>query len=243
MRRLVILTLALATRAFSADPMTDIRTALARLGAASTVRGTLEVTSVESTEDEAPQNGKAVVGFEAGGDGLRILYPHSALSQADQEARDESADPERPTPTRNGVRRLRPLHVAELVNAGSALNVMLESCTFAGARPTIYQAKPARLLTFKFTPKMSKSQAKHVKKFDGTVSLWIGDDGVPLAAERISNIKASFLLMSFENNRKESWTYARVADRLIATRYQENVKTDGMGQHNSSQLIEVLRIE
>ena len=243
MRKVAVLMLAAACPAFAADPLTDLRSALAQLGATTAIRGSLDLTSVESTEDEKPQNGKAVVGFEADAAGLRITYPRAALTQADQEAREEAADPERPMPTRNGVRRLRPLHVAELLNAASALSVMLESSTFAGARPAVYQGKPARLLTFKFTPKMSKAQAKRVKKFEGTVSLWIGDDGVPLAAERNAYTKASFFLISFESDRKETWTYAHIADRLVAVRYQESVKSDGAGQHNSSQLTEVLRIE
>jgi hypothetical protein len=35
----------------------------------------------------------------------------------------------------------------------------------------------------------------------------------------------------------------RTGDRLIATRYEESEKSDGFGQHNTSQTTEVVRIE
>jgi hypothetical protein len=245
MKRFAVPALALAIPALAAaDALTDIRTTLGQLGATAPLHATLEVSSTaRSDEDEKPESGKASVGVEADASGLHIVYPRTTLMLADQEARGESIDPERPTPTRNGVRRVRPLHVAELVDGASALSVTLEGAALTGARPSNYHGKPARLLTFKLAPKISKATSKHLKKFEGSLSLWVGEDGIPLAAERTIYVKASFLLMSFESNHKENLTYTHLADRLVVTQFEETDKTDGMGQHTSSQVTEVLRIE
>jgi len=230
--------------AAAADGLTDLRLTLSRLAATTPVHGTLDVTStVRSSEEEKPNDGKASVGFEIGEQGLHIIYPRAMLTQATQEARAEARDPERTTPVRSGASHIRPIHVAELLDGAAALSVVLESAQFVQARPATFSGRPAHLLSFKLAPKMSKSESKHVKKLEGALSVWVGDDGTPLAAERSISVKASFLLMGFESEQKQSWTYARNGDRLVVVRYEANEKSDGMGQHSTTHTLEVVRLE
>ena len=230
--------------AAAADGLTDLRLTLSRLPGTTPVHGTLDVTStVRSSEEEKPNDGKASVGFEIGEQGLHIIYPRTMLTQATQEARAEARDPERTTPVRSGASHIRPIHVAELLDGAAALSVVLESAQFVQARPATFGGRPAHLLSFKLAPKMSKSESKHVKKLEGALSVWVGDDGTPLAAERSISVKASFLLMGFESEQKQSWTYARNGDRLVVVRYEANEKSDGMGQHSTTHTLEVVRLE
>lgn len=227
-----------------ADALTDLRSTLGQLAATTPVHGSFELTSTSTNSDEEqPFNGKVAVGFEAGEAGLRILYPKATLLQATQEARTEAVDPDHQTPARSGMSRIHALHLAELLDAAAALGVELQSAQLVEARPSNYRGKAARLVVLKLTPKMSKGTAKHVKKLDASMSLWLGDDGVPVASERVVTLKMSFMLIGFENDQKESWTYQRAGDRLLATRYDETQKNDGFGQHGSSQVSEVLRLE
>jgi len=228
----------------AADGLTDLRATLGRLPAATPAHGTLDVTSTSrSNEDEKPDEGKVTVGFEIGESGLHIIYPRAMLAQATQEARAEARDPEKSTPVLNGANHVRPLHVAELLDGASALSILLESAQFVQIRPANLGGRPVRLLSFKLIPKMSKSQSKHVKKIDSALSVWVGDDGTPLAAEESMSIKASFLLISFEADQKHHWTYARNGDRLVVTRFESNDKSDGLGQHSTSRTVETVRLE
>lgn len=227
-----------------ANALTDLRASLAQLPATAPLRGLFEISSTIRSNEEAQDDvGKATVRFEVSEAGLRILYPHSMLAQANQEARSEAVDPDRQTPTRSGVRHIRPLHLAELLDAAAALSVTLESAQLMETKSANYGGRSARLLMMKLTPKLSKGSAKHVKKLDITFSVWLADDGVPLAAEQITSTKASFLLISFQNEQKESWTFTRVGDRLVTTRFEETQKADGLGQHESSQTTEVVTVE
>jgi hypothetical protein len=228
----------------AADGLTDLRATLGRLPATTPVHGTLDVTSTaRSNEDDKAEDGKASVGFEIGDGGLHFIYPRVMLAQATQEARAEARDPERPTPIRSGTSHVRPLHVAELLDGAAALSVLLESAQFIQMKPANLGGRPARLLSFKLNPKLSKSESKHVKKLEGSLSVWVGDDGTPLAAEESISVKASFLLISFESDQKRNWTYARSGDRLVAIRYEDNDKSDGLGQHSTSRTVEVIRLE
>jgi hypothetical protein len=188
-----------------ADGLTDLRAALGRLAATTPLHGTLDVTSTSKSNDEDKANeGKASVGFEIGEGGLHIVYPRPMLALATQEARAEARDPERATPVRTGASHIRPLHVAELLDGAAPLGILLESAQLLQMKPATFGGRPARLLLFKVIPKMSKADSKHVKKVDDSLSVWLGDDGTPLAAEQSMSAKASFLLISFEVDQKES---------------------------------------
>jgi hypothetical protein len=244
MRRYVSLFVLLVPAIAAADGLTDLRATLGRLPATTPVHGILDVTSTSrSNEDEKADDGKASVGFEIGESGLHIIYPRAMLAQATQEARAEARDPEKSTPVRSGTSHVRPLHVAELLDGAAALSILLESAQFVQTKPTNLGGRPARLHLFKLSPKMSKSESKHVKKIESALSVWVSDDGTPLAAEETMSIKASFLLISFEAEQKHNWTYGRNADRLVATRYEFNEKSDGLGQHSTSRTVETVRLE
>ena len=242
MRRLgLILFLALSARA---DGLTDLRATLSQLAATTPVRGTFELTSTFAGSEEAqPFHGRAGVSFEVDDAGLRILYPKSSLQQAAAEARTEATDPDRQTPARSGMSRVRVLEVAELIDAAGMLVTDLVNAQLVETKAAIYAGKPARLLAFKLTPKFSKGSAKHMKKVDAALSVWVADDGVPVAAERRLSATASFLLMSFTQEQRDNWNFARRGDRLIAVQHNQSQKSDGLGQHNSSQAEHTIRLE
>lgn len=244
MRLHVALFVLLVPAIAAADGLTDLRATLGRLPGTTPVRGTLDVTSTSrSNEDDKAYDGKASVGFEIGESGLHIIYPRTMLIQATQEARAEARDPEKSTPVRSGASHVRPLHVAELLDGAAPLGILLESAQFVQTKAATVGGRPARLLSFKLSPKLSKSESKHVKKIDSALSVWVADDGTPLAAEQTISIKASFLLISFEADQKFNWAYARNGDRLVVTRYESNDKSDGLGQHSTSRTLETVRLE
>jgi hypothetical protein len=238
-----VLAVLIATAAH-ADALTDVRATLSQLAGSAPVRGTFEVTSTNrSSEEDQPSTGRATVSFETADSGLRLIYPKTLLDQATQEARAEALDGDKQTPVRTGIGRVRPLAVAEMLDAAAALTTELQTAQLLQSKPGVYRGKPARIIVLKLTPAMSKGTAKHMKKLDATLTLYLADDGVPVAAERSVLVKASFLLMSFESDQKQSWAYAKKGDRLVTTQYDETQKSDGLGQHNLSTVTETIRLE
>ncbi|HYS52954.1 MAG TPA: hypothetical protein VER58_04190 [Thermoanaerobaculia bacterium] len=244
MRALIPPLIALAALSARADALTDLRASLAQLAGTSPVHGTVEITSTSTNSDEGQAfQGKATVAFEIGDAGLRILYPKATLIQANQESRAEAADPERQTPARSGMGRVRALQLAEMLDAAAMLNVELLSAQLIEVKPATYQGHLARLVLLKLSPKLSKASSKRIKKIESTLSIWIGDDGIPIGAQRTLALKASFVLMSFEHAQTDSWAFNRVGDRLVAVLHDEQQKTDGFGQHDSTHIVEVVRLE
>ncbi|PYQ49516.1 MAG: hypothetical protein DMF59_13415 [Acidobacteria bacterium] len=244
MRYTIALFILLAPLSTNADALSDLRPSLAQLAATTPVHGAFEITSTSSNSDEEkPFQGKATVGFEISDAGLRVIYPKSTLTQANQEARAEASDPDRQTPTRSGMSRIRALQLAELLDAAAMLNNELLTAQLIETKPTTYQGHMARLILMKLSPKLSKGSSKHVKKIDATLSIWVGDDGIPIGAERSVSVKASMLLMSFESDQKDSWTFTRTGDRLVAIHHAETQKSDGFGQHNLTHVEQAVRLE
>lgn len=244
MKRLSIAVVALLPTLLHADALIDLRTTLAQMAATTAVHGTFEIESTSKDSDDAQAfPGKAAVGFEIDERGLRIIYPNAMLAQAIQEARAEAVDPERQTPVRSGVGRVQALKLVDLLNASSKLTTELLSAQLIDVKPSTWRAKPARIISMRLSPKLSKNESKHIKKYDSTLSVWVGDDGVPLAAESKVYVKASLMLISFEQNQTEKWEYARAGDRLVTVRDEQDQKSDGFGQHNATHVVEVVRLE
>ena len=240
----IAISLLAAGQTLRADALTDLRSMLNQFTATAPARGVFEVDSTTTDSDDAQASqGKASVGFEIDDAGLRLIYPKAMLVQASQEARAEASDPERQTPVRSGVGRVRALQLADLLNASSMLTTELLGAQLIETKAAAYRGRPSRLVVLKLAPKLSKAESKHIKKIESTLSLWLGDDGVPIGAERALSIKASFMLLSFDHTQTEKWDYARSGDRLIAVRYEEDEKSGGMGQHSASHVIETVRLQ
>lgn len=95
-RLLVVL---LAALPLHADALSDIRTALGRLGATTPIRATFELQRNEADEGKfsnAKFNGRAAVDIEADGGAFRLVVPRTLL---DQIALELDARPRIPTPS------------------------------------------------------------------------------------------------------------------------------------------------
>jgi hypothetical protein len=225
-----------------ADVLTDVRNALSQLGATTPVHGSFDVTTSTKSEDDSDA-GRSTVSFDIVDGALRVIYPKAMLAQSVVEAKAEAANPDAPTPVRTGARSVRALHLADLVDAGSYLTIALQKATLTAAKPATWNGRTVRQLTVKLEPGLSASSKKRVKKFESVMTMYVGDDNIPLAADRTTTLKASMLLMSIEQESRVKWTFTRTGDRIVTTKYEESQKVDGMGQHTLTTTTEVVKLE
>jgi hypothetical protein len=221
----------LAAGTARADALGDLRAALGRLGARDAVQATVTIdTSSRDGDDGRPEVGKATFEVEHGPRGLRLTYAPELIARAQQEARLNELDPEKPTPARTGMRRIDAADLMEALDAGSAMARRLETATLIREQRVTLGGRSVRQLTLKLQPRLSKSEAKRIKNYELTLIVPIDDDGVPLRAEMRQKVKAKFLLMTFEQNGNQTWVFARTGDRLVAVRHEDRSSGSGMGQ-------------
>jgi hypothetical protein len=235
--------LLLVAPAVYADGLADLRASLARMGAREPVRVAVSLeTHSRGGEDEKPDSGKATFEVEHGADGLRLIYAPDVVTRAQQEARANGADPEKPTPTRTAMRQVDPADLIELLDAAASLTRRLDRATLVKDQRITVGGKPVRQLTLSLRPSLSKADAKRVKSFELTLIVNIDGDGIPLSAELRQSMKAKFLLISFEQNQQEIWVFGRTGDRLMAVRHHHKATGSGMGQKFESNKLMTLAV-
>lgn len=243
-RALLVITLLLSLPA-SADTLAEVRAALAPLGGTAPIRATVAVERVRKAEGRfANQTTNAAISFEALSDpgGLHITFPPAILSRAQQETREHETDPKKPESVRSAIADVDASSVADMLDfRASLLHLLAIGQTLSETRVT-YRGALARLLVLKLTPKLTNEATSifHVRFSEDRLNLWIGADGMPLAAERLQKGSAGFLFLRGEMNSRQAWAFARVADRLVLTRSEWSFRGSGFGQSSEGKTVQTL---
>ena len=235
----------LCAGAARADGLADLKAALARLQARTPLKATLDVRTVERRGEGADafeKLGQASVSLEDGARGLQVLYAKDTLARMDTESRQRVHDPKAKTPTVWALAKLDSNEVVPMTSSASALSRSMDESVFKSEKADTWGGQPARLLTFTVPlSKLPEQQRKYVKEFDGTLSIWIGADGTPLASETHASVKGrAFIVVSFEAVDDSSSTYAVVGDRLQTLRSESRMSSSGAGEHGEQRIVKTL---
>ncbi len=234
---------AASPRAARADELAELAAALARFPATDEVQGTLELqVTRQSTEERWADQSRAVVEVEESAQGLRVGLPRSGSRQALQELRAQILDPSKRTPTYNALQALSLNEVSGDLDCAAVLAQDISLAHLVEIKAAAYLGKPARLVVLTLPPRLSEEARKHIKTAESRLSIWVGSDGLPLAAEKIEHTKGRFLVLFFESLRKQSWAFARKGNRLFATRHEVSDSASGMGQDYRSSTVALLNL-
>lgn len=237
------LILLLAAPAF-ADAITDLRTALRGLTAREPIRCSYEVQRTEANEgkfDNDKFTGKLTLDLEADAQGVRISLPKTLLDQVGREQDAESRNPKENMPTVTALNELQPVEAAQAMDFAPVLIRMLEGAKVVSDGPGTWGGKPVRVMIFRLADEPHDGPGK-VTIAENKLTLWLGPDLVPLAAEHLASGKFSFLVFRGESKQKQSWHLTRVADRLVTGRREFSRSSSGMGQKGSESVVAVVRV-
>ena len=230
MRRLLFVLF--ATLPLHADALTDVRSALAGLKGTTPIRATFDLQRNEVDEGKFSNdkfNGRASVDLEADGSSVKLVVPRPLLAQIGRELDARAKDPDSNTPTERALNEISTFRAAEAVDGAPALLRLMEEAKVVSDGAGTWGGKPVRVVILKLSDKVGKTPGK-VSMLENKLTLWLGPDHVPLAAEHIRAAKFSFLVFKTEQRAKRSWHYARSGDRLVRARYELTQTTSGMGQ-------------
>lgn len=245
-RLLLLASLVLATPAL-ADPAADARTALAQWPGKAAFSAKVQVQGeTRQGSDATPLAGSVQV--DDGPGGLRLTYPPEQVTRLAAEARTAAATPTDQSPPRTGAKAsltelavdtLRPL-----VSAADVLATLLARASCDTAKDDTLAGKPARLLKCTLRrPAMSARERDYVKKYEGTLALWLAPDGTPLAAKRSETVSGrAMVVISFETTFLAETTFAVVGDRLVATRHEASQSGSGAGERQEGKRVWTLTL-
>jgi hypothetical protein len=241
-----LLTLLLAGSLLQADSLSDLKEMLAHLNGQEPVKASVDYQFwSKQGDDKAPviSEGKATTFVEDGPQGLKMSWNRALIQTAVQEAKAQAKDPEQKATTRRAIEGLKAIEVNDYLNGAGELLRTLEQGQLLEEKAETWQGKPARRLKFKVTPKLSKQNQKYVKELDATATVWIGADGLPLAAESQTHMKGrALLVISFEQQQNESFQFTRVGNRLVVVHHVQESSGSGGGERGQTKTIVTLRL-
>lgn len=233
------------TLPLGADPIGEVRAALDRLAAREPVRATYELQHSVASEgkfDNNKFNGKVTVELEGDANGVRFVFPRHLLDTLGREQLARARNPELDTPTVSAIREVDPVITAEAIDFAPSLARLLDGAKLVSDTTSTWQGKPARVLVVRVPDRIEKEDASRVKVLENKLTLWLGADLVPLAAEHFGHVKVSVFLLKMESRDKKSWHLARVADRLVCARFERTQSSSGMGQKGNETVVATLRV-
>ena len=105
--------------------------------------------------------------------------------------------------------------------------------------------RPVRVIVLKLTPKLPPEATSifSVKFTEDQMTVWLGDDNIPLAAERIQRGTAGFMFIKGSMTNRSTWTFARYGDRLVVLRDDTAYAGSGFGQKGEGRSVQVVTVK
>ncbi len=228
----------------AADPISDVRTALGRLTAKDPIPATYEYQRAVDSGGKFGEDkfaGKAVVELEGDANGFRTVFGRALLDQLEQEQSAKIRDSKLKTPTVNTLRELNAVETAEALDFAPVLMRMMQGAKIMSDNAGTWQGKPARVLVLRLVDEKEDGPGK-MTVLDNKLTLWLGADLVPQAAEHIESVKFSVFLIKGEAKQKKSWHFARIGDRLVQVRHDATQSASGLGQKQNETVTALLRV-
>ena len=241
-----LLALAFAYTA-SADTLADVKAALARLNATQPLRGTYsarnEVKSAGKFDNSQSARDAA---FEVVQDstGVHLTIPPALVTKAGSEAKALAAAD---TSGRSAIGAIDPLDIVDAVDFRDSLLGLLSIGKVAEEKRGAFNGRNVRLLVLKLSQPERKSGGEvrlgKSSREEDRLTLWLGDDDVPLGAERVTKTKGGFLIFRFESTNRTSHVFGRRGDRIYLARSEESGAASGMGQKIDSKAVMTLTVQ
>lgn len=231
MKFAALLALLFAHSAF-ASGLDDLKVALATLQGQGSLRGTYEARQYKNDlekKSRGPESASASAQVEDDADGFQIRWDRAVLKRAMAEAKPgKSANSVEPLTSLIGSASATKL--AQVVNYAPVLLQTLSVGQLKSERADTWNGKPARLLELTIAEQDPEDDKVSMKENVRTAQVWIGQDGIPLAASFSRKVRAKVMMfMSFEMSNKDDYTFGVVANRLVVLKREEQGTAKGMG--------------
>lgn len=217
----------------TAGTLSDLQQRLEKFPAKAPFTASAKVRVNAAAQEDAGRAGQSWFEIESGPGGFVIRISPKTLAASDREAAAKKHDPNAPTPTRTAMVALTVFDIMDSVDAASMLRDDLSGATLIDEKSATVDGKPSTVLRVEVKPSFA-TKSRFVSEPKIELKVWVGGDGIPRAAERVSNYSAGIGFVKGENTRSERWDFAAYGDRLYATRSDQNEDATAAGKHIKS---------
>ncbi len=232
MKLLCLLTLALLP--LRADGLSDLKASLQRLKGRSPMAAQAEVHtwSRDGKKGAEPLQGSATVRLEDGPQGLKLGWSQAQLERLARSKGKQAKDGEGAAMKALGMEE-----ALRLVRAADELLGDLKEATLVGESAEPWEGRPARKLVLNLSLGMDKEDRDVFKEAKSRATLWISEEGVPLAMTHQVDLKGRVLLISFEVHQAAQRRFLVHQGRLLLVHEDRTESGSGMGQKGEGRTI------
>lgn len=224
----------LLTSMAHADALGDLRAKLAGLSGSTPYTGTLTLRSTVTNGKKPATHAQVAVKVASGAEGLQMNFAPALLARASSEAAAQAKNPDAPAPTRDALAKLSPDRVQAALDMAPVLLHMLEGATLQSQGNETRDGKPVHLLVLAVPSGVGAEDRDAVKHYEGTLKVWLGADGIPVALAEHREYRGRKFLISFSFGNDSTASLAHVGTRLVATSRRAESTNSGFGQSGSS---------
>lgn len=220
-----------------ADPLAELGGRLEAMAGTTPIEARVELrfSSIRGDDDSQPADPPASIAFEAEANAghMQLAWPRSLLAQAASEA--AIRDPEAPRPVTRALAQVSVPDIDEYLNAAPRLRALLAGSRVASDQAADFEGRTARRLELVLEPRLSTRERKYVKEMEASATIWLDDQGTPMAAERHVRIAGrAMLVVSFSTEQRERFVFARHGDRLVVVEHEATQQGEGAGESGTS---------
>ncbi len=225
----ILLASAMALRS---DALSDLKSALVRFPGRAPIQVQLQYKTnrEQSRRGASTSSGTDVtVDLMEDSQSLKLIWDAKDARRVNEEARVHDHDSKIATPLRDAMKDLDPGRLSHLVNQAEILSGLLEDSKFISESPETFEGKPARLLTFRFTQRLSSSLRSRLIRSDATLKIWVNSEGIPTASESVTHYagRRSRIFGDYSGSSQMLTHYSVFTDRLFAAdRSTEETQTE-----------------
>jgi hypothetical protein len=213
----------LLTVGLHGDQLGEVRTAVGKLAASTPITATVDVTRSRHSKGRFLNDdfhGSASATVDSDSAGLHVTFPRSLLDRATDEG------------TFNVVGEMTGPSFDDCVDFRRPLLRLLDRASVTAVSAESRNGRPATaiLLNLPNAADQNGGGIGAVSFTDDHLKIWIGDDHIPMAAERVRKGTAGFMFIRMTTVRTQSWTFTVQADHLVATHLVDSAVVTGPGQ-------------
>jgi len=238
LQHLLLLAIAFANSpVLRADPLAELGGRLEAMAGTTPIEARVELrfSSTRGDDDDQPADPPASIAFEAEANAghMQLVWSRSVLAQAASEA--AIRDPEAPRPVTRALAQVSVPDIDEYLNAAPRLRAALAGASVSSDQAADFEGRPARRLELVLDPPLGARERKYIKDFEAKATIWLAEDGTPMAAERRVRIAGrAMLVISFTNEQRERFVFARHGDRLVVVEHDATQESEGGGESGTS---------
>lgn len=217
----------------------DLHTTLSQMHVTKPLSASIHIHDHETTgkkDDVKSTDTRLTLHVDAAADGLNIHFPAKLLTRANKEARAQAKDPDASGATMSALTTMDPTLFQSLTDFTPALLNKLVGATLKSQKNVIRDGHPAELMTFSIPSGVGTEDKDAIKDYSGYLKVWVGADGVPVAAQDSQQYKGRKFFISFSFGTVRNYTFQQIGQRLVVTRYARDEKSSGLGQLSHSEV-------